>query len=268
MIDFFALHLKEWESKFFGFPFGLLLPTEKVPMSDQDFPFVGIAEELEKLLWGPMQVYDKVEANIEWKYFPMIPLLEDAGFRLIDTKCTFVTQLKKQEISSQIFPIKREDLIIRDIRVSDFDQILEITKTVLLPDKNFRSKYKNRFFFHESAALDYFNQWVMSNFQDPNALWAILLDSEDQVKGYFLYRKNGVQDGFNVYKGILTAIKPEARGSNIHLSLQSYILERIEEEIFYIDNSTQLTNLPILQNHIRSNRTLKSTSFILLKNMK
>jgi hypothetical protein len=68
-----------------------------------------------------------------------------------------------------------------------------------------------------------------------------------------------------IYKGILTAIDSDVRGKNTHLVLQSFIFKQIKEEQIYIENATQVSNIPIIRNHIRSHRMLDSVTFILVR---
>jgi hypothetical protein len=82
------------------------------------------------------------------------------------------------------------------------------------------------------------------------------------VQGYFFYRQGDVHEELPVYKGMLAAVAADYRRYKSHLALQTFLFDQIPHDQFYVDNTTQLTNFPILKNHMTAQRQLQSVTFI------
>jgi len=261
----FEVSKKDWESTFFGFNFASLTLIEKISSIHFYDNYEGYKSELSSLLIEAEKEYNLIEANIDTSVSFVIPLLEDLGFRFVDSKISFFTLLNKENIQSQMFEQANTRIKIREKLESDFQEISDLAINFMVNDKAFVSKYKNKLFFESSLAEKYFREWVKNTFYAENSIISVAINEVNKVIGFFIYEKKKDIDGIPVYKGILTTVNPDYRGSDIHLSLQSFIFGKIGIKEFYIDNTTQLTNIPIIRNHIKSNRYLKNISFTFIK---
>ena len=79
---------------------------------------------------------------------------------------------------------------------------------------------------------------------------------EGEVAGYFIYLPGKTQEGIAVYKGILSVIELKHRGRNLHVHLQQFLFEEMAKrhEQVTLDNTTQVSNYPVIRNHAKSGR--------------
>jgi hypothetical protein len=261
----FILKRKDWESNFFSFEFGLLEISKDFDYSFFTENFSRVEEYLNKTISELANQFDYLEAIIDTKQYFIIPMLEEIGFRFVDSKCTFITKFNQENLQSQIFAIENAKIRIREKIDTDLKAISDLSVNHMVNDKYFVSKYKSKYFFTEDIAEKYFREWIKNTFNSSNAIFSVAVNEQDDVVGFFIYEQKGELNNLPVYKGILTVVDPNYRGSDTHLSLQSFIFEKIKAPEFYIDNTTQVTNVPIIRNHNRSNRLLNNISFILLR---
>jgi hypothetical protein len=239
---YFELKPKDWETNFFGFSYGLLSLTSNQSFDSLKDDMYAAVEELHALIQQESPKYAYIEMNLDSRFFFFIPKLEDLGFRLLDTKATYLTEFSQEDLQKQNFELSDENLVIRNKRESDYETILTMSVDVMVQDKVFVSKYKNSDFFSED------------------------INKEDHIKGFFIYDKRvDAKSGWPIYKGILTVVDKDVRGKNIHLALQSFIFKQIKDEKLIIENATQVSNIPVIRNHIRSHRMLDSVTFILVR---
>lgn len=263
---FFKLKPKEWETNFFGFSYGLLSFTEEQNFDSIKDCLNDAIIELNKLLESESNNYDYIEMNLDSRFFFFIPQLENQGFRLLDTKATYLTQFTQADLSKQMFELTDANLTIRNKRDDDYDTIRKMSVDVLVKDKVFVSKYKNTDFFSPEIPDKYYTEWIKNTFFSSSSFFSVLTDLSDQIKGFFIYDKRmDAVSGLPIYKGILTVVDKDVRGKNIHLALQTFIFKQIKDENFIIENATQVSNIPVIRNHIRSHRMLDSVTFILLR---
>lgn len=69
-------------------------------------------------------------------------------------------------------------------------------------------------------------------------------------------KKSGLFQGIPLYKAILAAVNPDYRANSYHLHMQAYLYKQFPEKQFYLDNTTQLTNIATIKNHIKSQKKL------------
>lgn len=248
---------KEWESDFYDRAlFSVIPPVQKWNYNDiPDF-----RKQLEETLADAQSgIY---EFELDARYLFLSATLEDMGFRLWDSRYQFITLFKKSELPHYKYTLP-ESARIRAYRPDDLDAVLEINEAFLIHDDQLISKYKSPF-FEEGSAAKWFTAWVRNSLEE-GALCSVLEES-GAVKGYFIYADKGQHKDLTLFKGILSSIHPDFRGLNLHLALQEYILkEMIDFEAFYIDNTTQISNMPIVKNHFSSRRYPSSIKLVFLK---
>lgn len=261
---FFALQKKEWESEFFSFPIASL----RFEFSAGIREFIQLQSELQDQLTHFLGIadaqYDLLEIDLDAKQMFAVPLLEEYGFRLVDSKCRFLTLLEKEDLAAQLFDPADERITIREKTERDFESITALTVDCLVNDDSFLSRYKNVVYFGEGLAEKYFLEWIRNAFHSPDALVSVAIQQSGGVVGFFIYERKGTRNQLPVYKGILSVVRPEFRGAGIHLALQSCLFRKLDDR-FYVDNTTQLANTGVIRNHIKSRRSLERISLVFFR---
>jgi hypothetical protein len=150
--------------------------------------------------------------------------------------------------------------VVRSYREADLSDILEITKECFVENIDFKSRYNNRSLFTKKESVKYYNAWITNSITSPDTYCAVW-EHQKKTQGFFLY-SHIVEDGEDVLKGILTGVREGYRGHSAHLRMQSFLYSQFGLEEFTLDNSTQITNIPVIQNHIRSRKRLAGMKLI------
>lgn len=237
--------LKNWESNFFKKKI-FQLNINKA-LYDK-----ALKDVLEDLL--QKQKFDLIEINLDVKYIKAAEILEEIGFKLIDSRITFLTKIDSKEPKYD-FPLMKSNHILRFYEKNDLPFLLELTHKYLTNNDDFVSRYKNLNYFNSSDGYEYFSKWISFSVNNPKSHTAIVED-KGKVVGFFIFQRKENYNDIPLYKGILVAVDEAYRGYKLHLSLQSFLFKNLESQHFYIDNTTQISNYPVIKNHIRSNRKL------------
>ena len=100
---------------------------------------------------------------------------------------------------------------------------------------------------------------ITNNINDPNVLTAVI-EFGNEVVGFFMLKMIDQ----HTYKGLMTGVIPKARGMKFHIKMQQFLINHIGHP-FTLINTTQLSNLAVIKNHIRSNRSLSKIEHIFYK---
>jgi len=258
----FSLQRKDWESDFFAVPIGSLQFTAASDL-DKYYSYPELRTQLTGLLEIADARYHLLEIDIDVKQMFVVPLLEEHGFRLVDSRCSFLTFLEKDDLAAQMFDVANDQIEIRDKTERDLEPIIDLTVNFLVNDTGFLSRYKNGAYFSKVSAERYFCEWVRNAFRSPGSIISVAAHKTCEVVGFFIYEKRGSRNDFPLYRAMLSVVNPEFRRNGIHLAMQSFILKQFGESGFYIDNTTQLANVSVIRNHIKSHRSLNFISLIL-----
>jgi len=244
-----SLKIKEWETNFFKRKFGTLSIVHSV------FGILAceaMHDALDSILThADNNQFDLIELHLNTLGTNLVPALEDKGFRLVDTRITFITLVQKQNIKSYSYPIGKIHLATK----SELSDLLHLTHEALTNNPSFFSRFKNRSYFSKEETERYFSAWIENHLDDSNTYFAVLKKGE-KIIGYYIWKRAGIYKGKQIYKGILTAVATEYRGYNLQNTMQLFMYDNFPEEKFYLDNTTQLTNYPIIKHHIRSRKNL------------
>ena len=248
--SFFSLKTKTWESDFFKRKFGTI-QIDRVDhinsLSDKQ-----VIESLVLLMeFADHDNYEIIEIHIDINNMRLISFLEETGFRLVDTRITFVTLIDKDENELKPSPVG----IIEYAVPEDLEEIVNLTNESFIDNERFFSRFKDERYFTKDETKNYYRAWISNHIQDKDTYFIVMKD-KGRIFAYFFYKRGGVFHGKALYKGILTAVAPEYRGSNLHLYMQSYLYKEFSEKEFFLDNTTQLTNIPTMKNHIKSQKQL------------
>ena len=248
--DAFVLARKDWDSDFFGREiFGLEVNDEFDPAE------LGSAiEDLDQHeLWG-------TECHLPTAQFGVTPVLEELGFRLVDSRMVFVSTWTVDDIADVDVPHGR----LRPVRDGDLTEIDALTVRHLVDNPMFRSRFTDRRLFTREESIRYYAAWNrLALRQDPDLF--VVWDVDGAVVGYFNYMRQGEADGLPMFKGVLTAIDSDHRGHDAQNIMQSYLFARFGVERWALDNTTQITNLGVVRNHIKAGKRFQDAIITLYR---
>lgn len=245
-----SLRLSEWESDFFGRQMGGLSLDFAKLSQDDDGALVRalelVTDRADELGFAQVQIHIDVTA------LPFVPTLEAAGFRLVDTRATFFSRVRPKEIAQLSPPFGTLEIAAPN----DLEEIKALTSECFVHNPAFISRYKLRAWFTTDDTERWYAAWIENHFGDPSSLFGVWR-VEEQLAGYYFYTRKGEREGLPFFKGMLTAVTKRFRGHRAHLFLQTFLYDQIGSDELWLDNTTQLTNIPSLHNHMTSSKKLQ-----------
>ncbi|MFQ5963110.1 MAG: hypothetical protein ACE5KZ_02370 [Candidatus Scalinduaceae bacterium] len=250
-----SLNIKEWETNFFKRKFGILNINHHVLVNMN-------IEEIHYTLDSLLSFADKnsfrlVELQLNAYGLEFVPLLEDKGFRLVDTRTTFITLMKRSTLKANLCEVGDIGFASRD----DLEEILILTHKSFTNNHLFYSRFKNKKYFTKEESERYYTTWIENHIEDKKSFFCVL-KKDQKVIGYSILKDAGHKNGEKLYKAILSTVDSNYRGRNIYLLIQSFLCNNLQEDQFYLDNTTQLTNFAMIRNHIKAQKGLDSISLI------
>ncbi|MBN2114435.1 MAG: hypothetical protein JW785_09950 [Acidimicrobiia bacterium] len=244
-----ALTPNDWETRFFGRPIGALQV-----MWDE-------AVRLDNAEWGRAVAalvaaadaagHRLVQCHLDVRGLGLAPALEDAGFRLVDTRVTFFTQIDRRAVPR----FEPQAAGLRLAGPPDLPDLLALTRRGLTDNPGFYSRYKNRAYFTPEESARWFEGWVRNDLADPGSM-VVIWEVEGRAVGFLGYTRRGERDGLPIYKGTLAAVDPGWQGRQAHLTMTTFVYDRLPADEVWIENTTQLTNTPIFRNHLVTGKRL------------
>ena len=237
-----------WEASFFGF----LIQEIKVGTDHGN----NLASEL-------LSTIDQAEENsllkvsVDAQHLHVLPLLERQGFEMWETRFTWLTTWSRDQLvqNHDLNPKLPGDRVVWGSELHH-QAILDMTNEYLAKSTAVVNRFDSPF-YPEGSSEKWYANWILNVLQNPKALVAVAEHGEDrEVAGYFIYLPGEPQDGVDVYKGILSVIQPAHRGRNLHVHLQQFLFEEMAKrhERVTLDNTTQVSNYPVIRNHAKSGR--------------
>lgn len=237
-----------WEASFFGFP------VEEIRMGNA--LFADVAEDVSALIEGAAPE-TLLKVSVDARQLHAIPWLERQGFELWETRYVWLTTWSRDELTQKhaLHASLPEDRIVWGGE-SHHEAILSMTQTQVAKSTAVVNRFDSPF-YPKGSSEAWYAKWIAQVLRNPKALVAVAEHVEDrEVTGYFIYLPGEPQDGVDVYKGILSVIQPAHRGRNLHVHLQQFLFEEMAKrhERVTLDNTTQVSNYPVIRNHAKSGR--------------
>ena len=250
-----SLTPKAWESQFFKRRFAEM--TVDVPGVAAVAPHA-FGNLLQKTTqFADEQGYRIIETTLDIRGFDLIPAIEDAGFRLVDSNITFFTRIEKSTLPR--FEVQTGQ--IGWAEPSDLNNIIDLTVTGFVDNPRFFSRFNNRRYFSREESCAYYKAWIGNYFNDPGSLFAVWRQKGGCV-GYFFYQHREPKEGCPVLKGMLAAVDRRYQNQKAHLAIQRFMFDQLEYPVFYVDNTTQFSNFAVIKNHITAQRKLSAISMV------
>ena len=237
-----------WEASFFGFP------VEEIRMGNS--LLADVADDVSALIEGASPE-TLLKVSVDARQLHAIPWLERQGFELWETRYVWLTTWSRDELTQThaLHSSKPEDRIVWGAE-AHHEAILSMTQEQVANSTAVVNRFDSPF-YPEGSSETWYAKWIAQVLQNPEALVAVAEHGEDRaVAGYFIYLPGEPQDGVDVYKGILSVIQPAHRGRNLHVHLQQFLFAEMAKrhEQVTLDNTTQVSNYPVIRNHAKSGR--------------
>lgn len=186
------------------------------------------------------------------------PMLEACGFRLVDSKMTFVTRMGLEDVQ----PLTVPEGHVRQVTEGDMPTISELTTRLLVDSTTVYSRFKNPALFTREESIRYYDAWNELALREHPELFAVW-EVAHKVVGYFDYLRSEPEERpLPLFKGVLSAVEPAFRGHGAHNALQAWLFPRFDEPAWLLDNTTQLSNMAVLTNHLRARKHFESAALI------
>ncbi len=224
-----SMKLDQWMTEFYGMPWYRL--------DSMDDPMLCKQEGLYELRLSSDDFLGIIEA-------------QKHGFSLVESFIEFATKVE---------PSQEEYEGIRLMNKSDHSFISALNEQSMCQNEGYRTRFNNPIFFDENACKNYYGAAITNNINDPNVLTAVV-EFGNEVVGFFMLKIVDQQ----TCKGLMTGVIPKARGMKFHIKMQQFLINHIGHP-FTLINTTQLSNLAVIKNHIRSNRSLSKIEHIFYK---
>jgi hypothetical protein len=253
------LQENSWESAFFGRMQGMAsIDFEALPGGDSRVLMQVIASlgsAADRL------GYALTELRIDARNPAALSLLEDAGFRLVESRVGFKRLVEKASVRDHVCPSG----LVRWRCDSDREALLELTRDGFVRNDAFQSRFKHPRYFSPEQTERYYSSWVTHHLDANRYHWAVL-DVGGRVVGYHFYSRIGVRAcGTPRYRGMLASVAAGSRGVNALMTLRSFVFRNVPEDRYYWETFSQLSNFPTITSVIHDGMRLASVDHILYR---
>ena len=138
-------------------------------------------------------------------------------------------------------------------------KIKSLNADVMCQSNGFRTRLNNLNYFDPTDCTRYYNSAIV-NYINELTVKTCVAELEGEIVGYYMLK----QIEGNIYKGLMTGVLPKARGAFLQYKMQQFLINHIGHPITLI-NTTQLSNMAVIKNHIRSKRNLSKIEHIFYK---
>ena len=248
-----------WEASFFGFP------VEEIRIGNS--LFADVTDEVSALIEGASPE-TLLKVSVDARQLHAIPWLERQGFELWESRHVWLTTFSRDELTQKhaLHASLPEDRIVWGTE-AHHEAILSMTQAQVAKSTAVVNRFDSPF-YPEGSAERWYAKWIAQVLQNPMALVAVAEHGEKrEVAGYFIYLPGEPRDGVAAYKGILSVIQPAHRGRNLHVHLQQFLFEEMAKrhERVTLDNTTQVSNYPVVRNHAKSGRRPDHIEFVMFR---
>ncbi|HCL46085.1 MAG TPA: hypothetical protein DHW55_02405 [Flavobacteriales bacterium] len=248
-----------WEASFFGFP------VEEIRIGNS--LFADVTDEVSALIEGAAPE-TLLKVSVDARQLHAIPWLERQGFELWESRYVWLTTFSRDELTQKhaLHASLPEDRIVWGTE-AHHEAILSMTQAQVAKSTAVVNRFDSPFYPEGSAEM-WYAKWIAQVLQNPMALVAVAEHGEKrEVAGYFIYLPGEPRDGVAAYKGILSVIQPAHRGRNLHVHLQQFLFEEMAKrhERVTLDNTTQVSNYPVVRNHAKSGRRPDHIEFVMFR---
>jgi hypothetical protein len=253
-----ALRPNEFETRFFGRRIGVLemdaAALAALPLQDRRRAAAVAAAVADD------EGYSLVQAQVDAGSLELAAALEEAGFRLVDTRVEFRTRLDRRRLARHEPPFGTAGTA----RPEDRDTLLALAYGGLTRNPAFHSRYKNPDYFSADETARWFAAWVDTDLTDPGTVVAVWRLDEGPA-AFFGLRRHGEHEGLPLYKSTLAVAASHHRGHKAHVFLQTTLFDALPVDEFWMRSVTQLTNGPVIRNNVALDRRLDQIALVFFR---
>lgn len=241
-----ALHVLIWDSRHFG-----------MRMASLDRFFGDSAEVLDRLLGTIMRECARkklhhLSCKIDQPDFCSINCLEEAGFKLMDTKLTYVFYGQKQ----RILPLK-EFFPIREFHRGDLKPLIDIVK-----ERFWINRFYNDNSFDKNKVVSFYVEWLKNCCRGNRADMVLVAEKAGIPVGFFTFLRNDslLKAGIQCWGRGIAAVSAAAPGAYISL-LKEALRRGRSYGIDIGEFDTQISNFPVIRLYQRFGMEFVNSSF-------
>lgn len=242
----------DWESNFFGRPiFGIDL-LKPITREDTD----QLYQEMNHLGVYPRTLF---QVRVRSTSFDSIHMLEDIGFRLVDSRLEFATRTRRLDyVDTGRLPVGQ----LRWFQESDLQGIEKLTSSQFSLNASFKSRFNNRRYFTQAESHAYYMAWHQLALKNEYPLFCVW-ENNGNIVGFYSIIRQPTEVEFPLYKVGLAAVEPDFRSLGAQNQMQYWIFSNSPDSEWTTINSPALTNISGLKNNIRAAKELSHVEFIL-----
>jgi hypothetical protein len=200
-----------------------------------------------------------IEARIKSSHIENISILEDLGFRLVDSRLEFRTLSKRNDFEAQL-----DVGSLRWFENRDWNALADLTLKQFPNNDNFRSRYNNRRYFSLEESRNYYLEWHRWALESPTPLLCVW-EVKNRLVGFYSVIRRAQGDAIPEYKVGLAAVHPDFRSYQMQNQMQFWIFQNAPDPEWYTINSPALSNISGLKNNIRAGKNLSYVEFYLFR---
>lgn len=234
---------KNWDSDFFET--SIFFADLTFDLSDQDI--ADLRDDIDQLDDIGCKL---AEVRVRSSHFQNVPILENFGFRLVDSRLEFRTLTTRSDFDISV-PLGT----LRWYQNTDWREVTELTESQFAMNQAFRSRYNSREYFSFNQSNRYYTQWNRRAIDCPNPLFCIW-EVDGQVAGFYAIIRQLTKDVHPEYKVGLAAVRPSLAKYGMANKMQYWIFKNAPDQEFTVVNSPALTNIAGLKNNIRALKEL------------
>jgi len=252
-LGFIVVAFSPWDSEILGLPVGKVLWFNTLPESKPEVGALLLDAALRKAReWN----VECLITRIDYKQQPLIHLLEDNGFRLMDV--SIALGMASNKIGSSL-PDSGQKLV-RTATTGDIPLLKKIARSNL--------RYSH---FHMDPRLsqtrsnDLFACWIENDVKG-RADKVLLIEDHGKTAGFVTLNIDPNSQealGFKIGEIDLLVVSSEHQGKGLGHHLVLAGLEWLQPQVQYVEARTQLINHPALNTFIKSQFQLLSTGIFL-----
>lgn len=244
--------VKAWESGFWGFP---VSDMKCSGWDHSDASIQSFKTQLQHHLENTSSD-ELLKFALDARQLRLASVLEQAGFELWETRFVWLTLKSQAELQMGLQPFVHLDWQLDWAKPNDHNAILKAALAHVALSSDVITRFDSPF-YPQNSGQTWYSSWIQDVLNSSNTLASVVRNKNNQkIGGFFLYQKNGEKEGVPVFKGILASVEPELRGMKLHIHLQQRIFDELanRHENVLLDNTTQISNYPVIRNHALSGR--------------
>ena len=247
-----------WESSFFGFP------IEELKIGKSELTVDQVTAQLADLV-DCIQEDTLLKVAVDASQLHAIPWLERQGFELWETRFCGSRPGHENNCGKTFAqtPLSGDRMVWA--RESHHEAILHMTNVHLAKSTAVVNRFDSPF-YPEGSAEKWYANWISHVLQNPEALVAVAEHGEQGRWPDISSTCLANQKASPCTKAFCLSSSPSI-GDGICVHLQQFLFEEMatRHEQVTLDNTTQVSNYPVIRNHAKSGRRPEQVELIMFR---